>query len=79
MNISELQQSYCAAVTILGVSSTKDFIFESEFSNLANIRKSNHMFGGGAKYITKSQVRHSTVIITDFNTHGKCVMDASQI
>ncbi len=29
----------------------------------------NHMFG--AKYITKSQVRHSKVIITDFNTQGK--------
>ncbi len=38
------------------------------------------MFGGEAKkYITKSQVRHSTVIITDVNTQGKCVMDASQI
>ncbi len=37
------------------------------------------MFGGGAKYITKSQVRHSTVIITDFNTQGKYVTDASQI
>ncbi len=33
------------------------------------------MFGGWAKYITKSQVRHSTVIITDFNTQGKCVTD----
>ncbi len=29
------------------------------------------MFGGGAKYITKSQVKHSIVIITDFNTQGK--------
>ncbi len=31
------------------------------------------MFGGGAKNITKIQV----VIITDFNTQGKCVMDDS--
>ncbi len=37
------------------------------------------MFGGGAKYITKSQVRHSTVNITDFNTEGKCIKDPSQI
>ncbi len=36
------------------------------------------MFGGGAEYITKSQVKHSTLIITDFNTE-KCVTDASQI
>ncbi len=33
------------------------------------------MFGGGVKYITKSQVRHSTVIITDFNRQGKRVTD----
>ncbi len=37
------------------------------------------MFGGGAKYITKKQFRHSTVIITDFNTQRKFVIDASQI
>ncbi len=37
------------------------------------------MIGGGAQYITKSQVRHLTVIITDFNTEEKCVTDASQI
>ncbi len=33
------------------------------------------MFWGGAKYITKSQVRYSTVIIIDFNTLGKCVFN----
>ncbi len=32
-----------------------------------------------ATYILKSQVRHSTVIITDFNTQGTCVTDALQI
>ncbi len=34
------------------------------------------MFGGGAKYITKSQARHSTDINTDVITQGKCVTDA---
>ncbi len=57
----------------------KIFIVESEFLNLANIRLIVESYAwGGARYITKSQVRHSTVIITDVNTQGTCVLDASQ-
>ncbi len=53
--------------------------FHSRIGIFESCQYSNRMFGDGAKYITKSQVRHSTVIITEFNTQGKCVTDASRI
>ncbi len=58
----------------LGVFSTKDFhsqigIFKScQYSTDSRI-----MFGGGAKYITKSQVRHSTVLLLTL-THRENVL-----
>ncbi len=65
---------YIYIYSTLGVSPTKDFhsqigIFEScQYSTDSQIIS----LGAWSKYITKSQVRHSTVI-------KKCVTDASQI
>ncbi len=53
------------------------FIVKSKMLNLADSRII--CLGAGPKYITKSQVRHSTVIITDVNTQEKCVTDTSQL
>ncbi len=64
------------------MSSTKDFHFidESEFLNLADIRLivESYVWGRGKIHYQESSQSYA-VIITDFNTQRKCVMDASQI
>ncbi len=52
---------------------------ESEFSNLAEIRLIVESYVWGRGQNTLPRFKSATVIITDVNTQGKCVMDDSQI
>ncbi len=57
----------------------KIFIVESEFSNLADIRLIVESYVWGRGQNTLPRVKSDTVIITDVNTQGRCVMDDSPI
>ncbi len=54
------------------------FIVESEFSNLVDIRLIVESYVWGRGQNTLPRVKSDTVIITDVNKQGKCVMDTSQ-
>ncbi len=49
-----------------------DVQFEWVGTRFITLIVESYVWGRGKKYITKSQVRHSTEIITDFNTGNMC-------
>ncbi len=67
---------YPPGVMSLGLS---DFIVESEFSNLVDIRLIVESYVWGRGQNTLPRVKSDTVIITDVNKQGKYVMDDLQI